>query len=210
LSFFKSRKENGERPLFQQEGVIPHSDLISYLKGEEMDEWKINDKKIKLIEGNIALMEVEAVVNAANKSLILGGGVAGAIRNFGGPSIQEECDQVGPVEVGKAALTGAGNLNAKYIIHAVGPVYGEGDEYEKLAKATQNSLKIANKEKMKDIAFPAISTGIFRFPIQECSEIMLKTTMDFLQTHDFPKEVVFCLYGEESYSVFKNTLQKLT
>ncbi len=175
-----------------------------------MDEWKINGKKIKLVEGNIALMEVEAVVNAANKSLILGGGVAGAIRNFGGPSIQEECNQIGPLEVGEAVLTGAGNLKAKYVIHAVGPVYGEGDEDEKLAKATLNTLKIANKEKMKDIAFPAISTGIFRFPIQKCSEIMLNATMDFLKEYPFPEEVVFCLYGEESYSVFKMTLEKLT
>lgn len=175
-----------------------------------MKEWTVKGKKIKLVEGNIALIEVEAVVNAANKSLILGGGVAGAIRNFGGPAIQEECNRIGPIEVGEAVLTGGGNLKAKYVIHAAGPVYGEGNEDEKLAKATLNSLRIANKRKIKNIAFPAISTGIFLFPIQRCSEIMLKVAMEFLQNHDFPQEIIFCLYEEKSYSVFKNTLKKLT
>lgn len=175
-----------------------------------MKEWIANGKKIKLVEGNIALMEVEAIVNAANKSLILGGGVAGAIRNFGGPSIQEECNKIGPIEIGEAVITAGGNLKAKYVIHAVGPVYGEGEEDEKLARATLNSLRIAKERKLKDIAFPAISTGIFRFPIQRCSEIMLKTAIEFLQNNDFPQDVIFCLYGEEAYSVFKNTLEKLT
>ena len=172
-------------------------------------EWTIDGKKIKLVEGNIALLEVEAIVNAANKSLILGGGVAGAIRNLGGPSIQEECNKIGPIEVGEAVITGAGNLKAKYVIHAVGPVYGEGDEDEKLARATMNSLRIANQKKIKDIAFPAISTGIFHFPIKRCSEIMLKAAMEFLENHDYPQEIVFCLYGEKAYSVFKSTLEQL-
>ena len=172
-------------------------------------EYEIDGKKIKLAEGNIALMDVEAIVNAANKSLILGGGVAGAIRNIGGPSIQEECNQIGPIEVGEAVITGAGNLKAKYVIHASGPVYGEGDEDEKLAQATLNSLKIANQKQVKDIAFPAISTGIFHFPIQRCSEIMLRVAKQFLEKHDYPQEIIFCLYGEKAYSVFKNTLQMM-
>ena len=167
-------------------------------------------KTLRLVEGNIALMEVDAVVNAANKSLILGGGVAGAIRNFGGPTIQEECNKIGPVDVGEAVLTGGGNLKAKYVIHAVGPVYGEGDEDGKLIAATRNSLTIAAEEKMNSIAFPAISTGIFRFPIQKCSEIMLRVAMEFLEEHDFPQEIIFCLYGEEAYSIFAKTLDTLT
>jgi O-acetyl-ADP-ribose deacetylase (regulator of RNase III) len=175
-----------------------------------MDEWKTSRKKIRLVEGNIVLLDVEAVVNAANKSLILGGGVAGAIKKFGGPSIQEECNRIGPIDVGEAVLTGAGNLKARYVMHAVGPVYGEGDEEEKLAKATLNSLKLAQERKIKDIAFPAISAGIFGFPIQKCSEIMLKVAMEFLQKNDYPKEIIFCLYGEEAYSVFRNTLEKLS
>lgn len=175
-----------------------------------MKELTVNGKRIKLLEGNIALMDVDAVVNAANKSLILGGGVAGAIRNFGGPTIQEECNKIGPIEVGEAVITGGGNLKAKYVIHAVGPVYGEEDDEKKLANATLSSLRIANKRIMKNIAFPAISTGIFLFPIQRCSEIMLGVAMEFLQNHDFPKEIIFCLYGKEAYSVFENTLEKLT
>ena len=174
-----------------------------------MNEWTQNGRKIRLIEGNIVLLNVEAIVNAANKSLILGGGVAGAIRKFGGPTIQEECHKLGPIEVGQAVLTGAGNLKAKFVIHAAGPVYGEGEEDKKLLRATLNSLQIAQKTKIKSIAFPAISTGIFHFPIRRCSEIMLKTTMDFLDKNDCPEEVVFCLYGEKHYSIFANAFEKL-
>ncbi len=175
-----------------------------------MKEWTTQGRKLKLEEGNIVLLEVDAIVNAANTNLILGGGVAGAIRNSGGPSIQEECDTIGPINVGEAAMTNAGNLKAKYVIHAAGPVQGEGQEEAKLRSATLSSLKIANQNQLQDIAFPAISTGIFGFPIQKCSEIMLKTAMEFLEAHDFPKEIIFCLYGQESYSVFEQTLEKLT
>ncbi len=174
-----------------------------------MNEWTVNDRKIRLVEGNIVLLDVEAIVNPANKSLILGGGVAGAIRSSGGPSIQEECNELGPIDVGEAVITGGGRLKARHVIHAVGPVYGEGDEDEKLAKATANSLRIAKERRLNDIAFPAISTGIFRFPIQRCSGIMLKTAMDFLQNNAFPQEIIFCLYGKEAYSVFEKTLEKL-
>ncbi|MFO7980465.1 MAG: macro domain-containing protein [Candidatus Aminicenantes bacterium] len=174
-----------------------------------MKEWRKGQKALKLIEGNIALVDAEAVVNAANKSLILGGGVAGAIRSFGGPSIQEECNSIGPIEVGEAVITGAGKLKAKYVIHAAGPVYGEGNEDEKLRKATRNSLEIAEKKKLKNIAFPAISAGIFRFPIKRCSEIMIKTCLDFLKKHEYPKEIILCLYGDKSFSVFEGTLDNI-
>jgi O-acetyl-ADP-ribose deacetylase (regulator of RNase III) len=175
-----------------------------------MKEWTINNRILKLVEGNIVLLNVEAVVNAANSSLILGGGVAGAIRSHGGPSIQEECNKIGPIQVGEAVATNAGNLKAKYVIHAAGPVSGEGEEDEKLRNATLNSLKIAEEKKIKDIAFPAISTGIFGFPIQRCSEIMLEAAKEFLEKHDYPQEIIFCLYGAEAYSVFEKTLEELT
>jgi len=162
-----------------------------------------------LIEADIALQEVDAVVNAANKSLILGGGVAGAIRKFGGSSIQEECNRIGPIDVGAAVITSGGKLKAKYVIHAVGPVYGEGDEEIKLARATHNSLKIAERKNFKRIAFPAISTGIYRFPIRRCSEIMLKTVLDFLRKNPFPEEVLFCLFDSSALNVFKETLERL-
>jgi len=174
-----------------------------------MRELRIDGRKIRLVEGNIALLDVEAVVNAANKNLKLGGGVAGAIRTCGGPSIQEECDRLAPIEVGQAAITGGGNLKARYVIHAAGPVYGEGDEDAKLERATLSSLEIAREKKIKDIAFPAISTGIFGFPIQRCSEIMFRAAMDFLKKNEYPREVVFCLYGAEAFEVFEKTLAEL-
>lgn len=175
-----------------------------------MKPWTTQGKKLTLKEGNIILLDVDAIVNAANRNLILGGGVAGAIRNAGGPSIQEECNTIGPIDVGEAVMTNAGNLKAKHVIHAAGPVQGEGREDTKLRNATLNSLKIANENKLKDIAFPAISTGIFDFPMQECSEIMIQTVMEFLETHDHPQEVIFCLYGQDAYNVFEKTLDKLT
>jgi len=176
-----------------------------------MKEWTAWGKKLRLEEGNLVLLDVEAVVNAANKNLILGGGVAGAIRQFGGPSIQEECNKIGPISVGEAVITEAGNLKAEYVIHAVGPVYGEGDEDTKLANATLNSLRIADEKKIKSIAFPAISTGIFRFPLKRCSEIMIKVAMDFLKNeeNEYPKEITYCLYGQEAFSVFQSTLEEL-
>jgi O-acetyl-ADP-ribose deacetylase (regulator of RNase III) len=173
-------------------------------------EWATEKGKLRLMEGNIAALNVDAIVNAANKSLILGGGVAGAIRTLGGPSIQEECNKIGPIKVGEAVITGGGNLKAKHVIHTAGPVYGEGEEEEKLKRATFNSLILAKQYKFNSIAFPAISTGIFRFPIQRCSEIMLDTAMDFLKDNDHPKEIVFCLYGEQALSVFENSLTALS
>jgi O-acetyl-ADP-ribose deacetylase (regulator of RNase III) len=106
--------------------------------------------------------------------------------------------------------TKAGNLKAKYVIHAAGPVSGEAEEEEKLRNATLNSLKIAEEKKIKDIAFPAISTGIFGFPIERCSVIMLKAAVEFLEKHEYPQEIIFCLYGQEAYSVFEKTLEKLS
>lgn len=177
-----------------------------------MKEWTTEGKKIILVEGNLALLDVEAVVNAANKNLVLGGGVAGAIKKFGGPSIQEECDKIGPIAVGEAILTAGGNLKARYVIHAAGPVYGEGNEDEKLANATLNSLRIAREKRIKNIAFPAISTGIFMFPLKRCSEIMIKEAMEFLKDkqNKNPEEIIFCLYGQEAYHVFQDTLGELS
>ncbi len=175
-----------------------------------MNELTVNGKTIKLIEGNIVLLDVEAIVNAANKTLVMGGSVAGAIRNAGGPSIQEECNEIGPIHTGEAAITGGGNLKAKYVIHAAGPVYGEGNEEEKLRNATLNSLRIAEKKKITNIAFPAISTGIFRFPIDRCSHIMLKAAVEHLEKSNYPQDVIFCLYDREAYSHFEKALSELS
>lgn len=167
-------------------------------------------RKIILIQGDITELATDAIVNAANEDLILGGGVAGAIRNKGGPSIQEECNKIGRIKVGEAVLTGAGNLKAKYVIHAVGPRYGEGNEDEKLRNATWNSLLRAGEKNCRSIAFPAISTGIFGFPKDRCASIMLKTAMQFLETQKTSiEEVVFCLYSREDLEVFKKALESI-
>jgi len=182
----------------------------SKLKGTDMDRKPAVEDRILIVEGDITLLDVEAVVNAANKRLQLGGGVAGAIRARGGPSIQEECDRLAPIDVGEAALTGGGNLRAKYVIHAVGPVNGEGEEEAKLARATLSSLRIAGNRKVASLAFPAISTGVYGFPLEKCSQIMLRVSLDFLKENRHPQKVVFCLYGPAAYGVFRKTLALLT
>ena len=168
----------------------------------------IENHVLELTEGDITEMQTDAIVNAANAQLILGGGVAGAIRKKGGPEIQEECDKIGQTFVGGAVITTGGNLKAKYVIHAVGPRMGEGNEDEKLKNATLNSLKVADENHLKSISFPAISTGIFGFPIEKCAEIMLKTTIAYLKSQTGLQRVVFCLFGQESYKVFENRLNQ--
>lgn len=134
---------------------------------------RINRSYLELVKGDITDLEVDAIVNAADSSLKLGGGVAGAIRRKGGSIIQDECDRIGYCPVGEARITSGGNLKAKYVIHAVGPVYGEGEEDERLMNATLNSLKLAEQYKLSSLALPAISTGIFGFPKDRCADIML-------------------------------------
>ena len=167
----------------------------------------VNGKRISLVQGDLTELQVGAIVNAANAQLVLGGGVAGAIRTKGGPTIQQECDRIGGTTVGGAVITGAGNLPCNYVIHAVGPRYGEGQEDEKLRLATLNSLKLANENNLQSIAFPAISTGIFGFPKDRCAQIMLNTTVDFLETSETSlEEVIFCLWSADDLKVFADAL----
>ena len=168
----------------------------------------IENRVLELAKGDITEMDTDAVVNAANAQLVLGGGVAGAIRKKGGPKIQEECNKIGGTFVGGAVITTGGNLKAKFVIHAVGPRMGEGNEDEKLKNATLNSLKVADENQLKSISFPAISTGIFGFPIKGCAEIMLKTTIDYLKGQTSLEKVTFCLFGQDSYKVFEKQLNK--
>ncbi len=169
---------------------------------------KIAGSTIELLQADITEMQTDAIVNAANAQLILGGGVAGAVKRKGGPKIQEQCDKIGGTFVGGAVITTAGNLKAKYVIHAVGPQLGEGNEDEKLKNATLNSLKVADENNLKSIAFPAISTGIFGFPIQRCAEIMLRTTIDYLKGRTSLEKVIFCLFTVQDYLFFENQLEK--
>ena len=142
----------------------------------------INDSLLILVKGDITEMAVDAIVNPANSALLLGSGVAGSIRRKGGSSIQEECDAIGHCEIGSAVITGAGDLKAKQIIHAVGPVMGSGNEDKKLADATASALDVAKKNSIRSLAFPAISTGVFGFPKDRCARVMLLTTMAYLQS----------------------------
>ncbi len=170
---------------------------------------KINVTFIELIQGDITELSVDVIVNAANDRLILGAGVAGAIRTKGGPAIQEECNKIGGTPVGTAVITTAGNLPAKKVIHAVGPRMGEGNEDKKLRDATSSSLKLISEHKYQSIAFPAISSGIFGFPMDRCAKIMLGETIVFLKNDTSLKEVVFCLWGNEAFGIFEKELKKL-
>jgi O-acetyl-ADP-ribose deacetylase (regulator of RNase III) len=173
-----------------------------------MNKLNIHKTQIELLQGDITDLAVDAIVNAANEHLVLGAGVAGAIRAKGGPSIQEECNKIGGTPVGTAVITGGGRLKAKYVIHAVGPRMGEGDEDQKLADATRNSLRLADENSLKSIALPAISTGIFGFPIQRCAEIMLYNTRSYVEEGTGIERVVFCLYDGAAMGVFERQLQK--
>jgi O-acetyl-ADP-ribose deacetylase (regulator of RNase III) len=172
-----------------------------------MKELKIKNSRIKLVQEDITEMHTEVIVNAANSQLIMGGGVAGAIRKKGGSKIQEECDKIGGTFVGGAVITTGGNLIAKYVIHAVGPRMGEGNEDEKLRNATLNSLKLMDKYKLKTIAFPAISTGIFNFPIEECARIMISTVKEYLSGITNIETVIFCLFSNSDFRIFEGFLK---
>ncbi len=169
---------------------------------------EINGKKIVLVRGDITEQSTDGIVNAANSGLQLGAGVAGAIRSKGGPSIQAECDRIGGTPVGTAVITGAGDLKTKHVIHAVGPRMGEGNEDAKLAAAMRCSLELAAENHLSSIAFPAISTGIFGFPIKRAATIMLVETRTFLQQPSPLDTVVFCLFTEEDLQVFSEAIQR--
>lgn len=163
--------------------------------------------RIIVILGDITDMAVEGIVNAANTHLVLGSGVAGAVRKKGGPSIQTECDELGPIPLGEAAVTGGGALKARYVIHAAGMHPGGGVSIVSLADATWNSLKRAQEKGMRSIAFPAIGTGVGGFPVGECARVMIKTVRDYLKESDTGiREIYFVLFDEPAWRVFENEL----
>ncbi|MFC1890116.1 macro domain-containing protein [Thermodesulfobacteriota bacterium] len=164
---------------------------------------------LELVEGDVTEQTTDVIVNAANAALQLGSGVAGAIRRKGGPAIQAECDAIGGTFVGGAAITTGGDLKAKYVIHAVGPRWGEGDEDEKLASAVRNSLALAEEKGLTSISFPAISTGIFGFPVERAASIMLRTAREHIEGGGGLEKVVFVLFGADDYGVFRNALDEV-
>ncbi len=170
---------------------------------------RVNNSEIELAQGDITESDTDAIVNAANSQLVLGAGVAGAIRTKGGPAIQEECNAIGHCPVGGAVITSGGNLKARHVIHAVGPRQGEGNEEEKLKNATLNSLKVAEENNLKSITFPAISTGVYGFPLDACARIMLTTVKEYLTGPTKIERVVFALFDNQSLKAFKDQLKKL-
>ena len=171
--------------------------------------YTVNGKTLHLMLADITEMQVDAIVNAANEQLILGGGVAGAIRTKGGPEIQEACNRIGGTFVGGAVITTAGNLPAKHVIHAVGPRMGEGEEDLKLRNATRNSLDVAEKNQLESIAFPAISTGIFGFPLERCAKIMMDEVFKFLVGDNKLNNIYFCLWEDKAFNIFKSQSDRI-
>lgn len=169
----------------------------------------INNVRIQIIKGDITESNVDAIVNAANAHLQHGGGVAGAISKKGGPVIQEESNAIGYVSVGECAMTSGGRLKAPYVIHAVGPRMGEGDEENKLKKAINNVLELATSKELKSIAIPAISAGIFGFPKDKCARILVEETMAFVrEIKTTLKEIIFCLIDDDIINFFIAEIMK--
>lgn len=161
--------------------------------------------EIIITQGDITDADVDAIVNAANNDLQLGAGVAGAIRRKGGPSIQEECDRIGSIPLGEAAITGGGRLKAKFVIHAASMHLGGRTTAENLEASTRNSLRRAEEKKIRSIAFPAIGTGIAGFDTKSCAEIMLRTVAAHLKGKTSLERVVFVLYDSASRQIFDGT-----
>ena len=168
----------------------------------------VKGRVFELAKGDITDLDVDAIVNAANEHLKMGGGVAGAILRKGGPKIQEECNRIGYCPVGSAVVTSGGNLKARYVIHAVGPRAGDPDVEGKLRSATLASLKLADERGVRSIAFPAISTGAFGVPKEVCANVMIPAIMDYLAGDTGIERVVLCLYGEDAYRVFAEAFKR--
>jgi len=161
--------------------------------------------RITLVEGDITDQVVDAIVNAANNDLVLGSGVAGAIRSKGGPSIQQECDAHGPVEVGGAAITGAGELPARHVIHAAGMALGGQASEESVRSSLRRSLELASEAGCESVAVPAIGAGVGGLSLQRCAEISLEVAREHLAGESGVSEIRFVLFGEPAYRMFEMT-----
>jgi O-acetyl-ADP-ribose deacetylase (regulator of RNase III) len=181
------------------------------------EQFYVGKAKICLIQGDIIDVDTDAIVNAANPTLMGGGGVDGAIHREGGPKILEECKRIRDTEwpdglpTGKAVITSGGKLKAKYIIHTVGPVWrgGTRSEPELLAEAYRNSLKLAVSKGLKTIVFPSISTGVYGYPIEEASRIAIATVKEFLNKEDKLEKVVFVLFTRHDLEIYKEAAKEI-
>jgi O-acetyl-ADP-ribose deacetylase len=165
--------------------------------------------KIVIQQGDLTEMETDAIVNAANNDLVLGAGVAGAIRRKGGEAIQRECDAIGSIPIGFAAITGGGNLKAKYVIHAASMGLGSLTTEETLRRSTAHALRLAAERGLKTIAFPAVGTGIAGFPMKECAEIMLDEAKQHLRNGSSLEIIYFVLFDEAAKETFERTWMRL-
>ena len=167
-------------------------------------------KRIKLIRGDITRLKVDAIVNAANNSLLGGGGVDGAIHRAAGPELLEECRAIKGCTTGDAKITKGYNLEAKHVIHTVGPVWTDGlhDEPELLMKCYKRSLEVAVENGLNNIAFPNISTGVYHFPKEKAALIALETISDFLSQNPGFEEVILCTFDDENYAIYSKYLNR--
>jgi O-acetyl-ADP-ribose deacetylase (regulator of RNase III) len=173
---------------------------------------KIGPSVLELVEGDITQQNTEAIVNAANEQLRVGGGVDGAINRAGGPQIQEEARRIGRCPTGQAVITTGGNLKAKYVFHTVGPIYhgGQQGEEELLASAYRESLKLASERGIKSLAFPSLSTGVYGYPVPDAARVALSTVKDYLAQHPEIELVRFVLFGKPTYEAYAEALEEIT
>ena len=167
--------------------------------------------RVSVVEGDITKVQADAIVNAANTCLLGGGGVDGAIHRAAGPELLAECRTLGGCPTGEARITAGYRLPAKHVIHTVGPIWGGGDrgEPELLARCYRNSLALATKHQVRTIAFPAISCGIYGYPIQDACQIAVRETLAYLDRNEFPESVTFVCFGREIYDAYQAALNAL-
>ncbi|GAB4433775.1 MAG: ADP-ribose-binding protein [bacterium] len=172
-------------------------------------EKRINKTRLILKVGDLTEEDVDAIVNAANPSLLGGGGVDGAIHRKGGHKILEECKKIGHCNPGEAVITTGGNLKARFVIHTVGPIYRDGrhGEAEVLKNAYINSLKVAVKHKLRTVAFPSISTGAYGYPVKDAAKVAIDAVVSFLKSEDSLREVRFVLFREDIFIAYKDCLE---
>jgi O-acetyl-ADP-ribose deacetylase (regulator of RNase III) len=170
--------------------------------------WRTGSLAIDLLQGDLTEQDVDAIVNAANNDLSLGGGVAGAIARRGGPAIQAECRAIGPIEVGGAAITTGGQLKAPFVIHAASMRLGGRTSAENLRASTRRSLELASERGLQSIAFPAVGTGIAHFPLSDCARIMIEEVVRHAALDTSLTEVRFVLFGEEADAAFRHEAER--